>query len=206
MIPTVAACFQLMDRYRMLDNIRDHSIIVARISTLLAEEAKRAGLDISVELVVTAALLHDIGKTACLDNDRDHADLGRDICLEHGLAELAGIVGEHVHLRDNHLPVLTESEIVFYADKRVTHDRVTSLEERHQYILERYGNNDPVRLAAIRDNCRKWWDIEAALFAILPFDPAEVGNLIDADPATCERYSESGSESASRVNTVSLDG
>lgn len=180
-----------MDRYQMLDNIRDHSIIVARISALLAGEAERAGLAVSMSLVVTAALLHDIGKTACLDNDRDHADLGRDICLEHGFAELAGIVAEHVHLRDNHLPLLTESEIVFYADKRVTHDRVTSLEERHQYILGRYGKNDPVRLAGIRDNCRKWWDIEQALFTILPFSPAEVGTLIDADPATCEHYPDS---------------
>lgn len=186
MIPTVAACFQLMDRYQMLANIRDHSIIVARISALLAGEAGRAGLALSLPLVVTAALLHDIGKTACLDNDRDHADLGRDICLEHGFTELAGIVGEHVHLRDNHLPEITESEIVFYADKRVTHDRVTSLEERHEYILARYGHNDPARLAAIRSNCRKWWDLEAAIFALLPFGPEAVGQRIDPDPATCD--------------------
>ncbi|MEN8135061.1 MAG: HD domain-containing protein [Thermodesulfobacteriota bacterium] len=205
MIPSVAACFQLMDRYRMLDNIRDHSIIVARISTLLAGEASRAGLDISLPLVVAAALLHDIGKTACLDNDRDHADLGRDICLEHGYAELAGIVADHVHLRDNHLPVITESEIVFYADKRVTHDQVVSLDARHEYILERYGNNDPDRLASIRSNCRKWWDIEEAIFAILPFEPAEVGNLIDADPATCERYSDSVSAPAEQVNSIFFD-
>lgn len=205
MIPSVAECFQLMDRYRMLDNIRNHSIIVARISTLLAEEAGRAGLDISLPLVVTAALLHDIGKTACLDNDRDHADLGRDICLEHGFDELAGIVAEHVHLRDNHLPVVTESEIVFYADKRVTHDQVVSLDARHEYILERYGNNDPERLVAIRKNCRKWWDVEEALFAILPFEPAEVGNLIDLDPTTCEIYSDGVPDAAGRDNTVSPD-
>ena len=205
MIPTVAACFQLMDRYRMLDNIRDHSIIVARISTLLAEEANRAGLDLSLPLVVTAALLHDIGKTACLDNNRDHADLGRDICLEHGFEELAGIVAEHVHLRDNHLPVITESEIVFYADKRVTHDQVTSLDERLEYILERYGNNNPDRLAAIRENCRKWWDLEEAIFALLPFEPAEVGNLIDVDPATCELHPDSVPDRGGQADTVSLD-
>jgi putative nucleotidyltransferase with HDIG domain len=191
-----------MDRYRMLDNIRDHSIIVARISALLAKEAGRAGLDISLQLVVAAALLHDIGKTACLDNNRDHADLGRDICLEHGFDELAVIVAEHVHLRDNHLPLLTESEIVFYADKRVTHDRVTSLDERHQYILERYGNKDPVRLAAIRGNCRKWWDIEAALFAILPFAPAELASLIDCDPANCDIFPEDIKESTVQAGSV----
>lgn len=190
----------------MLDNIRDHSIIVARISALLAAEAERAGLAVSMPLVVAAALLHDIGKTACLDNDRDHADLGRNICLEHGFDELAGIVAEHVHLRDNHLPLVTESEIVFYADKRVTHDRVTSLEERHQYILMRYGSNDPTRLAAIRDNCRKWWDIEQAIFAHLPFAPAAVGDMIDADPATCEHYPGSVVASVGRSKTVAFEG
>jgi putative nucleotidyltransferase with HDIG domain len=177
-----------MDRYRMLANIRDHSIIVARVAALLAEKAGRAGLELSLPLVVTAALLHDIGKTACLGNDRDHAALGRDICLKHGFSELAGIVGEHVQLRDNHLPLLTESEIVFYADKRVTHERVVSLSERQEYILGRYGHDDPRRRAAIRANCRKWWDVEAALFALLPFAPAAIAELIDADPATCEFY------------------
>lgn len=186
MIPTVAACFQLMNRYRMLANIRNHSIIVARVSALLATAAGRAGLDISVPLVTAAALLHDIGKTACLDNDRDHAALGRDICLAHGFPELAGIVAEHVLLRDSHLPLLTASEIVFYADKRVTHDQVVTLSERQEYILARYGDNDPLRLAAIRANCRKWWTVEDALFAMLPFTPAAVAGLIDADPATGE--------------------
>lgn len=203
MIPTVAACFQLMDRYRMLDNIRDHSIIVARLSTLLAEEAGRAGVDLSLPLVVAAALLHDIGKTACLDNGRDHAVLGRDICLEHGFTELAGIVGDHVQLRDNHLPLITESEIVFYADKRVTHEQVVSLEDRHEYILARYGNNDPVRIAAIRSNCRKWWDLEKAIFAVLPFGPAEVADLIDLDPATCEIIADGRLAGAGRNNAVS---
>jgi putative nucleotidyltransferase with HDIG domain len=204
-IPTVAECFQLMDRYRMLDNIRDHSIIVARISALLAEAAGRAGLDISLPLVVSAALLHDIGKTACLDNGCDHADLGRDICLAHGFTELAGIVGEHVQLRDNHLPLITESEIVFYADKRVTHDQVVSLDGRHEYILARYGNNDPDRLTTIRSNCRKWWDLEKAIFAILPFGPGEVGGLIDADPATCEIIPDRVPDYAGRDNAVSSD-
>jgi putative nucleotidyltransferase with HDIG domain len=199
MIPTVAECFQLMDRYRMLDNIRDHSIIVARVATLLGENLVRIGLDISVPLAVSAALLHDIGKTACLDNDRDHAAFGREICLEHGYDELAGIVGDHVLLPNSLLPKISENELVFYADKRVNHEQVVSLGEREEYILERYGNKDPGRIAAIRANSRQWREAEEILFAFLPFAPEEVAALIDPDPATCDIHREFLPESLEKV-------
>jgi len=189
MIPTVAECFQLMDRYRMLDNIRDHSIIVARVSALLAEAAIEAGRELSLPLTVASALLHDIGKTACLDNDCDHADLGRKICLENGLDEgLAEIVADHVRLPDFTVTDITEKKIVYYADKRVTHERVVDLGERQEYIFERYGNNDPVWLEKIRRNSSRWWQIEETLFAVLPFSPDEINSLIDTDPATCDLY------------------
>lgn len=186
MIPTVAQCFRLMDEYRMLANIRDHSIIVARIAALLTEELQGNGRELSLPLVVAAALLHDIGKTACLDSDRDHAVYGREICLAHGFAELAEIVGGHVSFRDNSLGTFSEYDIVFYADKRVTHEQVVSLDEREVYIIERYGRNDPHRLAIIREYCRSWRLVEARLFAPLGFEPVELAGLIDRDPSTCD--------------------
>jgi len=186
MIPTVGQCFRLIDEQRMLANIRDHSIIVARIATRLAEELQATGHKLSVPLVTAAALLHDIGKTACLDSERDHAAYGREICLAHGLDELAEIVGGHVRFQDNSCGTFSEYDIVFYADKRVTHEQVVSLDEREVYILERYGRNDPQRLAIIREHCRSWRLVEARLFAPLGFAPGEVAGLIDRDPATCD--------------------
>lgn len=186
MIPSVAQCFRLIGEHQMLANIRDHSIIVARIAKLLAEELQGHGHQLSLPLVVAAALLHDIGKTACLDSERDHAAYGREICLAHGLDELAEIVGDHVRFRDNSLGAFSEYDIVFYADKRVTHEQVVSLDEREVYILERYGRNDPQRLAIIREHCRSWRLVEGRLFAPLGFTPGEVVGLIDRDPATCD--------------------
>jgi len=186
MIPSVAQCFRLMEEYRMLANIRNHSIIVARIATRLAEELRGDGHELLLPLVVASALLHDIGKTACLDSDRDHAAYGREICLAHGLDKLAEIVGDHVRFRDNSLGTFSEYDIVFYADKRVNHDQVVSLEEREIYILERYGRNDPHRLAIIREHCRSWRLVEERLFTRLKFAPAELAGLIDRDPATCD--------------------
>jgi uncharacterized protein len=198
MIPTVAQCFRLMDEYRMLDNIRNHSIIVARIANLLGEELRQAGLRLELPLVVTAALLHDIGKTACLDNDRDHAAYGREICLRHGMTELAPIVGDHVRFRDNPAGGFSEYDIVFYADKRVTHDQVVSLEERETYILERYGRNDPHRVEVIRAHCRSWRVVEERIFSRLGFTPAKLSGLIDPDPATCD-FGDGGAAGSTRA-------
>jgi len=96
MIPTVAECFQQMDRYRMLGHIKDHSIIVARVSALLAEECVKAGKHISVPLVVTSALLHDIGKAVDHEIEGTHAGIGRDLAKKFGEApEIVYAIAAH---------------------------------------------------------------------------------------------------------------
>ena len=37
MIPTIVECFQLIDQYKMLPNIRAHSILVARVAWLIGK-------------------------------------------------------------------------------------------------------------------------------------------------------------------------
>jgi uncharacterized protein len=172
MVPSIKTCFRLMDEYEMLDNIREHSIVVARIADLLARGLLEAGERIDLKKVIAAALMHDIAKTSCLKNGKDHAEEGRKICLQNNLEEIAPIVAEHVvlktYLTDGRF---SEKEIVYYADKRVNHHSVVSLEERLRYILERYGGEGNGRGEAIARNfalCRK---IEVALFRLLPFFP-----------------------------------
>ena len=120
MIPTISECFQLMEQYSMLNNIKEHSVIVARVAELLARGLISSGSSISLEKTIAGALLHDIAKTACLDCNDNHADKGHEICMSHGFREIADIVGEHVILK-NGVPddCCFEKEIVYYADKRV---------------------------------------------------------------------------------------
>jgi len=169
-----------MRQYAMLDNIRNHSIMVARIAEYLAATLNAAGESLSVPLAVSAALLHDIGKTQCLGNDNDHALLGREICLSHRYTELAPIVREHVVLQ-NGMPAngLSEKEIVYYADKRVTHDSIVNLEDRLAYILERYGNNDQRRHRAIERNFVICQQIEARIFTKLSISPGAMAGAVE---------------------------
>lgn len=192
MIPSVAQCTELMGRYEMLANIRDHSLMVARVTALLSRELQQAGLAIDRELALAGALLHDIAKTQCLDGRCNHAQVGVEICLAHGFSEVAEIVGEHVMLRDFSPPQVSAKEIVYYADKRVNHDQVVSLEERLAYILERYGKGDPQRSALIKENFGKCCRIEEQIFQPLSFAPQQVPVLVKASDQLEGVYAEIG--------------
>ena len=178
-IPGVSHCLELMEQHDMLPNIKDHSIVVARVAELITNGLIVSGHDLSLEKVIAGALLHDIGKTACLDNDDDHAARGFEICLAHNLESLADIVAEHVILK-NYAPEngFAEKEIVYYADKRVNHDQVVSLEERLTYILERYGMNNEIRCRAIRKNYARCQELEKRMFSFLTFEPADISDLL----------------------------
>lgn len=178
-IPSVSECFQLMDRYRMLTNIKEHSIMVARTAELITRALQDAGYALELDLVIAAALLHDIGKTACLNTNLDHARQGRDICLEHGYEIIAEIVGEHVVLAEKSLAnIYTEKIIVYYSDKRVNHDQVVTLDDRLEYILANYGNGDPVLHTAIVNNFQRCHLIEQEIFRVLAITPADVSAMV----------------------------
>ena len=179
MIPSVKECFKLMEKYGMLDNIRAHSTMVEKIASVIARELRDAGTAISSEKITAGALLHDIGKTACLNTNDDHSAVGRDICLQNHLNEIAEIVGEHVRLK-NYKPdgAICEKEIIYYADKRVNHDAVVSLERRLKYLLRRYGKNKEHICQRIRDNFNMCKDVEHKLFANLSLDPEDLIDMV----------------------------
>jgi uncharacterized protein len=175
MIPSVKTCFQLMDRYDMLENIKQHSIVVARIARFIGCGLLEAGEVISLDKVIAAGLLHDIAKTPCLHTKKDHAEEGRKICIQNGFEEIASIVAEHVVLKTRSPGArFSEKEVVYYADKRVNHHAVVSLDERLSYILERYGGAGKVVRQRIADNFNVCKTVEKALFQKLPFAPAEL--------------------------------
>ena len=167
-----------MEDYAMLPNIKRHSVVVAQVALQLidgfAENEIRPSFVPDRNLILAGALLHDIAKTPCLKNGCDHAREGAEICLQLGFPEIASIVEEHVVLNDHDAArrnqgMFNAREIIYYADKRVRHEEIVSLEERLEYILEHYGNGDPVMHRLIRINFDKCVELEKHLFAFLPF-------------------------------------
>jgi len=99
MIPTVEQCFEYMEKYEMLENIRAHSIVVEKVANLIARALRDVGVDVVIKKITAGALLHDIGKTLSLKTGGDHAAKGEEICYENQLDEIADIVGEHVRFK-----------------------------------------------------------------------------------------------------------
>ena len=176
-----------MDEYEMLANIRAHSLMVTRVAALLLRELtasqKAEAPRPEADLVLAGALLHDIAKTPCLNSRCDHARLGRDICLQLGFPEVAEVVLEHVTLNEFSPRRYAEGlflakELVYYADKRVRHEEIVSLEERLDYILERYGKNDPKRCRLIKTNFGQCQQLETFLFSALPLKPDDLKRAV----------------------------
>ena len=188
-VPTIEQCLTYMDDFAMLDNIRRHSFMVAHAASALLtglRTANKARPPLPADdLVVAGALLHDIAKTQCLQGTCKHALVGREICRDLGFPEVGEIVGEHVILSDYSLDryiqgIFNAKELVYYADKRVRHDMIVSLDSRLEYILGRYGDNDPDKEAMIITNFQHCQKFESLIFSFLDFPPSELAHIATA--------------------------
>lgn len=162
----------------MLDNIHAHSLQVTRVAVTLCRAQADAGLEINEGLVTAGALLHDVAKTKCLNGTCNHAEVGGQICRSHGFYDVAVIVSEHVILTEYHRCPVSALELVYYADKRVRHDEIVSLDDRQIYIEERYGQGKQKIIDAIRLNFGKCYDVEKCIFMNLEMEPEDIAGQV----------------------------
>lgn len=163
-----------MFRYGMLEHIIDHSIEVARVALFLSTELNRKGQQIDLSLVEAAALLHDLTKTECLKTREDHARTGSKLLREMGYERIGEVVAEHIHLTREFSPSsISEEEVVNYADKRVKHDQIVTLDERFRDLKERYGESRRA-LELLETLKRATFEVEKKIFSILEIDPDQL--------------------------------
>ena len=142
---TLEKAIKLLIDYEVPDHIIGHSYKVAKIVYYLAEELSSVSLlNFNKELALHSALLHDITKyQAILNKGEDHSYTGGQLMRKLGYPDIAEIIESHVIFRNiDYLKI--EKELVFYADKRVKHEEIVTLEERFEDLKNRYGINDKV--------------------------------------------------------------
>jgi putative nucleotidyltransferase with HDIG domain len=141
-IPSVEECLDLIARHGMLENIKEHSILVMKVARAIASSLKPE-CAVNINLVAAGAVLHDITKTRALVSHEPHAKTGADLLASIGMFSVAEIVRAHVEITDfNPDGPLLEKEIVHYADKRVKHSTIVTLKERVDDLLVRYGTTE----------------------------------------------------------------
>lgn len=142
MLPSREQCLKLLEKHKVPEHIVRHSVTVEKVAVFLAEKLVEAGQQVNVELVSRASLLHDIDKMKTIETGAGHGSISKQILEEENLPELGVIAFKHhlSHILKERPFENWEEKLVYYADKRVTHDKVVSLDERFEYLLERYGS------------------------------------------------------------------
>ena len=136
-IPTKSECLKILKDNSVPDNIIAHVSAVCDFSMKIVDNLESKGVKVNRKLVAAGALLHDVRKLST----NDHVIEGYELIKSLGYPEVAEIIKKHgLHLigSGEFVPKTYEEKIVFYADKRVTHDKFVTLDERFRYLTQRY--------------------------------------------------------------------
>ena len=167
-IPSIEECEALMEECKVQPHIRAHSETVRRVANFLAGKIAAKGHAIDAEAVDRAALLHDLMKGHCIENGCRHAAEAEKVLAAEGYAELGKIVKLHGLEEVLGFTAKTplEAKIVWYADKRVTHDKICTLEDRFKYLKERYGSSSKQKMDEIISTEKYAFAVEAELLGL----------------------------------------
>ena len=134
-----------------------HARAVAECAREIAERYnERHQNHADIELVITGALLHDIGRAR--SNNIDHAVVGAEIAQALGLdLQIVRIIKRHIGAgilkeeaerlglpRDDYLPETTEEMIVAHADNLVDDTERISIDERIRRMRKRGFDSDAI--------------------------------------------------------------
>jgi uncharacterized protein len=204
-LPTRNQCFDIIKKYHVPPNIVKHSLATAKLAVFLAKKLKEKDIAVDVELVERACLLHDVARI-CEVKESDYNNIGMTVTeqektawdklkteykaaghedtayelLKEQYPVLALTIKKHRYvslLDENDRPDTWEEKIVYYADKRVMHDKIVTLKER---LDDAHQRNAQLRQMKGQNNIdtdkvdRLIFELEEEIFTAIGLDPAEV--------------------------------
>jgi len=171
---------------KMMDHIVRHSIQVCCVAIFISDNLNTPKKKLNRDLIEASALLHDITKTRSFTTKESHDATGAQHLVDLGYPEVGNIIRQHVVLDEYFASdISAETDIVNYADKRVLHDAIVSLNERKDYIKQKYKKvlNNKERFEW---HWEKTKELEDRLFIFLSFTPEELGGLLDPEGCSNE--------------------
>jgi len=136
-IPAEPECEAMMDLMPGMDELtRKHCREVARVADCIAGSLNKAGAGLDREIVLAAALLHDLAK-----GRPGHAREAARLVREAGFHAIAEAIITHMDIEPGQGEDISAGEILFLADKLVSGDRLGSLADRFAQATARYGDD-----------------------------------------------------------------
>jgi len=158
-IPSIEECNVIIEEYKVPDHIKAHTVVVRKIANFLAKKISE-GKEINIDLVDKGALLHDVMKMHCIENNCRHTEEAGKVLTQKGFPEFGKVIEKHgldeVNKFDEN--TLIETKIIWYSDKRVNHDKLVSLSARYIYLKNKYGSLNDEKMKQIlstEENAKK---------------------------------------------------
>lgn len=148
--PSREECLALLKEYKTPEHVIRHCLKVTDTALKIGEALNNKGLNLDLGLIQSAGLIHDIARV-----EDKHWEIGARIADELGYHQEAEII--KVHMFYNSKPVdksITETDLVCLADRMVKEDEYVGLENRMQFILDKFRDN-PVVIERISRNIKK---------------------------------------------------
>ena len=144
-VPSESECESMLDLVPgMEEHTRQHCRAVAWVAECITGSLNRAGGGPDREVVLAAALLHDIAR-----GKPGHAREGARLVREAGFYSAAEAIVTHMDIEPGRGDDISAGEVLFLADKLVSGEKFVSLAARFAQAEDRYGG-DPDAISAIR--------------------------------------------------------
>ncbi len=140
-LPTRAECTAMLSDTSMFsEKTAAHCRQVASLATYLGKTVAACDIPLDLERINAGALLHDIAK-----GEKNHAAAGAEILMKMGFSGITDIVSAHMDIDVPKTSPITESEVVYLADKLVQGDTLVTLSARFERKLAKYGHDPSTR-------------------------------------------------------------
>ena len=204
-LPTHKECLVILAEYHVPPHIVSHSKAVAKLAVFLAQRLNENGAAVDVTLLDRACLLHDLLRVLDFKesdfnrfkrilpdeekakwqwlrakyNASSHEDAAYDILREQ-YPTLALTIKKHrymILLDEKEKPDTWEEKLLYYADKRVMHERIVPLKERlaegHKRNVFSHGSEAKSKINTAKVDSLIY-EMEKEIFEKTGLEPLEV--------------------------------
>lgn len=140
-LPNREQAIQILEQENCPPQVIKHCLAVTTLALEIAVKLQARGIQIDLALVEAGGILHDLGRAK--SHEVNHGLVGAQMAKSLGLPQpIVDIIKRHVGAgiteeeaewlewpQGNYVPTTLEEKVVCYADKRIDHDKVTSIED-----------------------------------------------------------------------------
>jgi putative nucleotidyltransferase with HDIG domain len=180
-LPTRKKCFEIISDHHVPLRVLRHSLAAAKLAVFLAKRFVEKEIEIDIDLLEKACLLHDIARVCDREKYKGlfHEDAAYEI-LKDDYSELASLIRKHKYmgmLDKERRPSTWEEKIIFYADMRVMHDKIAPLKERleegHKRNVHLHGSEEQSRIDTAKVD-PLIFELEKEIFERIGLDPLQI--------------------------------